>query len=67
MHMPGPDEGPHGHRPTSGHPLQRLLGLPPRLPPHSPSAYPLRLSRQAPWMQGLLLHSLTSDRHVGPW
>lgn len=29
--------------------------------------YPLRLSLQTPWMQGLLLHSLTSDRHVGSW
>lgn len=37
----------------------------PRAPARAP--YPLRLSRQAPWMQGLLSHSLTSDRHVGSW
>ena len=45
----------------------------PRLPAHplprggAPRTHPLRLSRQAPWMQGLLLHSLTSDRQVGSW
>lgn len=34
---------------------------------HASLPYPLRPSRQTPWMQGLLLHSLTSDRHVGSW
>lgn len=36
-------------------------------PHHAPRPHPLRPSRQTPWMQGLLSHSSTSDRHVGSW
>lgn len=30
-------------------------------------AYPFSPSWHLPWMQGLLLHSFTSDRHLGSW
>lgn len=53
-------------------PLTTTLLSPPLVPvapqqlPHPP-AYPFSPSWHFPWMQGLLLHSFTSDRHLGSW